>query len=65
LTADGGLFCGDLLTNIDKPVLNSIMDDKAATKASVEKLKNLNVNMVYPGHGKSFSMDNLNFALEN
>ena len=57
LTVDGDLFCGDLLTNTNKPVLNSIMDDKAAANLSVETLKGLNINNVYPGHGKPFLMD--------
>jgi len=59
LTADGDLFCGDLFENRDKPVLGSIMDDLAAAKASVEKLKALKIRTVYPGHGKPFSMEEL------
>ena len=57
LTAGGDLFCGDLLTNMDKPVLNSIMDDSEEANASVEKLKKLRINTVYPGHGKQFPME--------
>jgi len=57
LTADGDLFCGDLLENTDKPVLSSIIDDLAAANASVEKLKSLKINTVYPGHGKPFPME--------
>jgi hydroxyacylglutathione hydrolase len=49
LTADGDLFCGDLLTNTDKPDIGSIIDDKAAANASIEKLKRLKINTVYPG----------------
>jgi len=56
LTADGNLFCGDLLENKDKPVLNSIMDDSAAANASIKKLKSLKIKTVYPGHGKPFPM---------
>ncbi len=56
LTADNNLFCGDLLENKDKPVLNSIMDDSAAANASVKKLKSLKIKTVYPGHGKPFPM---------
>ncbi|MBU7012319.1 MAG: MBL fold metallo-hydrolase [Theionarchaea archaeon] len=56
LTASGNLFCGDLLMNMDKPALSSIIDDPAAANASVEKLKRLKINTVYPGHGKPFSM---------
>ena len=59
LTADGDLFCGDLFKNRDKPVLSSIMDDLAAAKASVEKLKVLKIRTVYPGHGKPFLMEEL------
>jgi hydroxyacylglutathione hydrolase len=57
LTAQGDLFCGDLLVNSDKPVLNSIIDDPAAAKANVEELKRLGINTVYPGHGNPFPME--------
>jgi len=57
LTADGDLICGDLLENIDKPSLNSIMDDLTAANASVEKLNELSIKTVYPGHGKPFPME--------
>lgn len=59
LTADGDLFCGDLFENPAQPVLNSIIDDPAAAQASVEKLKGLAVQTVYPGHGKPFAFDAL------
>jgi glyoxylase-like metal-dependent hydrolase (beta-lactamase superfamily II) len=54
LTASGDLFCGDLLMNEDKPGLNFNMDDSTSANASVEKLKSLKINTVYPGHGKPF-----------
>ncbi len=54
LTANGNLFCGDLLENKDKPALNSIMDSLATANTSVEKLKSLKIKTVYPGHGKPF-----------
>lgn len=56
LTGGGDLFCGDLLDNTDKPALNSIMDDLTAAHASLEKLKRLEINTVYPGHGEPFPM---------
>lgn len=56
LTATGDLFCGDLLENMDGPALNSIMDDPVAANASLEKLRYLGVNTVYPGHGDPFPM---------
>ena len=57
LTSGGDLFCGDLLENTDKPALNSIMDDPATANGSIEKLKSLKINKVYPGHGEPFPME--------
>jgi hydroxyacylglutathione hydrolase len=54
LTAEGALFCGDLLLYKGGPVLNSIIDDRAAGQASFERLKRLKVKAAYPGHGESF-----------
>jgi hydroxyacylglutathione hydrolase len=59
LTAGGDLFCGDLFVNVTKPVKHSIIIDVAAFNASVERLKNLFVNKVYPGHGKPFPGNSL------
>ncbi len=59
LTAGGNLSCGDLLVNKDKPDLNSIIDDSMEANSSVEKLKSLEINTVYPGHGKPFPMSSL------
>ena len=57
LTADGDLFCGDLLDNSKEPAINSIMDDLADCDASLEKLQAFEINTVYPGHGKPFAID--------
>ncbi len=57
LTANGDLFVGDLLENTKQPALNSIMDDLAAAQASVERLQDLKVKIVYPGHGQPFPLD--------
>ena len=54
LTASGDLFCGDLLVNSEKPAVNSLIDDPDAARASVEKLKGLEISTVYPGHGAPF-----------
>jgi glyoxylase-like metal-dependent hydrolase (beta-lactamase superfamily II) len=59
LTIDGDLFCGDLLWNLKRPSTHSIVDDRAELEASVERLKNMRINMVYPGHGRPFTMDSL------
>jgi glyoxylase-like metal-dependent hydrolase (beta-lactamase superfamily II) len=41
-------------------MLNSLMDDPLAANASVEKIKSLEINTVYPGHGKKFAMELFN-----
>jgi glyoxylase-like metal-dependent hydrolase (beta-lactamase superfamily II) len=56
LTADGDLFCGDLLENDEEPTVNSMMDDLAAGQASLDKLKDLPIKTVYPGHGQPFPL---------
>jgi glyoxylase-like metal-dependent hydrolase (beta-lactamase superfamily II) len=57
LTANGDLFCGDLLGYTDKPAKNTLIDDSVELDASVEKLKTLKIKTVYPGHGKPFQME--------
>lgn len=54
LTAIGDLFCGDLLVNTKKPGLNSIIDDPAEARSSMEKLRGHEIRTVYPGHGSPF-----------
>ena len=62
LTNDGDFFCGDLLANTKKPDLWSIIDDLSAANASVKKMLITKINTVYPGHGKPFSMKQLNLT---
>jgi glyoxylase-like metal-dependent hydrolase (beta-lactamase superfamily II) len=59
LTAGGDLFCGDLLWNMKKPSTHSIVDDRSELKTSVERLMSMRINMVYPGHGKPFTIEKL------
>lgn len=56
LTAAGDLFCGDLFINTKKPELNSLMDDLPAAQASLQRMRELSVVTVYPGHGTPFPM---------
>ena len=56
LTATGDLFGGDLLANLKQPEFWFI-DDLAVADASIKKLKSLKINLVYPGHGKPFLME--------
>ncbi len=57
LAADGSLFSGDLLENMDKPGITSLMDDMETGKASVERLRGMEIDRVYPGHGEPFPME--------
>jgi hydroxyacylglutathione hydrolase len=57
LTTDGDLFCGDLMDSMGKPSLEFFIDDMAAAKASLERLEELSVGTVYPGHGKPFQLE--------
>ncbi len=59
VTIAGDLFCGDLFWNMSRPGPHSIIDDSAAWRASVERLKGMNIHTVYPGHGKPFALDAL------
>jgi len=56
LTAEGDLFCGDLLVNITRPGLSGIMDDVVQAQESLERLRALPVRQVYPGHGRPFRL---------
>jgi glyoxylase-like metal-dependent hydrolase (beta-lactamase superfamily II) len=58
LTGGGDLFCGDLLDSMmGKPSFEFFIDDMAAARASLQRLRTLNVSLVYPGHGKPFRLD--------
>jgi glyoxylase-like metal-dependent hydrolase (beta-lactamase superfamily II) len=57
LTAEGDLFCGDLLRNVIGGPSFPMIDDMAAARASIAKLRKLDIKKVYPGHGKPFTMD--------
>lgn len=57
LMDNGDLICGDLFENIDKVKINSIMDDVETAKASIGKLKDMRVHIIYPGHGNAFPFE--------
>ena len=57
LTANGDLFCGDLLWNMRKPGPHFIVVDLDDYTASVQKLKSLDIRTIYPGHGSPFARE--------
>ncbi|MEA3239835.1 MAG: MBL fold metallo-hydrolase [Candidatus Bipolaricaulota bacterium] len=56
-TDDGAFFSGDFLENRTRPSIATLVDDAEALKASFERVKKLDIRIVYPGHGKAFTMD--------
>ncbi len=56
LTADGVLFSGDFLENRTRPSTATLVDDAEALKASLERVRTLDIRIVYPGHGKAFTL---------
>jgi glyoxylase-like metal-dependent hydrolase (beta-lactamase superfamily II) len=62
LTGEQDFFCGDLLTNIEKPALSSLMDNLATARASLDRLESLGIRTVFPGHGVPFLFDTFRSA---
>jgi len=59
LTDDGSFFSGDFLENRTRPSVATIVDDAEALKASFKRARVLNIQTVYPGHGKAFALDEI------
>jgi glyoxylase-like metal-dependent hydrolase (beta-lactamase superfamily II) len=57
LTPSGDLLCGDLLTHFRQPAPGMGLFDRAEFEATLEKLKQLTITTVYPGHGKPFAWE--------
>jgi hydroxyacylglutathione hydrolase len=56
LTAEGNLFAGDTFTNRDKPATANLIENQAELSESLSRLKNMDIKMIFPGHGKPFEM---------
>ena len=59
LTNDGALFSGDTLANWRSPGAAPFVENFDELKSSLERLKKLDTKMVYPGHGKTFTFENI------
>ena len=59
LTTDGVFFSGDFLENRTRPSVATLVDDHEALKAGFERVKKMNIRIVYPGHGKPFTLDEI------
>jgi hydroxyacylglutathione hydrolase len=59
-TGEGDVFCGDLFDSMmGKPSFEFFIDDMAAARTSLQRLRTLDVGLVYPGHGKPFRLDRI------
>ena len=59
LTVDGDFFCGDLFTNVSMPKTANLISNQDDYARSLEIIQQLDIKMVYPGHGTPFSGDAL------
>lgn len=59
LTENGGLIAGDIFINAKKPGFASNAANFKTMAQSIARLKTMNLNTVYPGHGKPFKMSEL------
>ena len=55
LAPNGEFFCGDLLNNFRQPTPGYGIFDQVEFATTLEKLKQLDIQTVYPGHGKPFA----------
>lgn len=61
LTNEGDLFCGDLIYNFAG---FSYIDNLEDFNESINRLKRMDVNILYPGHGKRIPIDYFNRRFE-
>ncbi len=54
LLGNGDFFCGDLLSNVDRPMIHGLTDDLEEAQSSVRKIRGLEIRTIYPGHGEPF-----------
>jgi glyoxylase-like metal-dependent hydrolase (beta-lactamase superfamily II) len=59
LTNEEAFFSGDFLENRTRPSVATLVDDAEALKAGFERVKTLDIRIVYPGHGKPFALDEI------
>lgn len=59
LTTNGDFFCGDLFDNTKKSGKTTLIQNREKLEASIKKLGVLEINTVYPGHGKPFKLEQI------
>ncbi|MCX7923202.1 MAG: MBL fold metallo-hydrolase [Clostridia bacterium] len=59
MTEQGDFFAGDIFVNISKPALPSYAENYEQLIKSVERLKQLSIKTIYPGHGRTFMAEEI------
>ncbi len=59
LLNDGRFIAGDVFFNFTKPTLPHIAVDFDTLRQNCERLNNLGITTVYPGHGKPFAFEKI------
>jgi hydroxyacylglutathione hydrolase len=59
LTGDGDLFAGDTFTNRRKPEVANYIENSLDLENSINRMKKMNIKMIYPGHGKPFEFEQI------
>ena len=54
ITDDRDLIAGDMFFNNKKPDTARIIENEEQLKESFDKLRSMNIRIIYPGHGKPF-----------
>lgn len=57
LMENGDLIAGDIFTKIKKPSIALNAGDFKLLAESVQRLRAMNINTIYPGHGQPFKMN--------
>jgi hydroxyacylglutathione hydrolase len=59
LAGRSDVFCGDLMDSMGNPSLEFFIDDMAAARASLKRLRRLGADWIYPGHGRPFRLSRI------
>ena len=59
LITDGNFFCGDVFTNVSTPKRSDLLSSRDDYIRSLERIQNLDIQTVYPGHGLPFNKEAL------
>lgn len=54
LIDDGGAIVGDIVTNIMKPGVTPSVENREQLRRSLQRLTEMDLETIYPGHGKPF-----------